>query len=478
MRYFTRDHLAKRLAKLDPFFMAPLLTDSYKPTHWLQYPAGTTRVYSYFESRGGEFKETVFYGLQYFLLKYLTDMDLTEEKVRAAAEFWEAHFGTPDLFNIEGWLHIVHDHKGKLPLEIKAVPEGTVVPTGNVLMTIENTCDKCYWLTNYVETILVETWYPSTVATLSRECKKVIDFYLKKNGTPKPEVRDFKLHDFGFRGSTSPESAGLGGSAHLVNFLGTDTAPALLVAMMYYGASMPGYSIPAAEHSTITSWGRDREGDAYENMLVKFRTSPLVAVVSDSYNIYKACEELWGERLRAQIMGRNGTVVIRPDSGDDIPAVLKEVLRILGEKFGYSINEKGYKVLDPHVRIIQGDGIDRHTLGEILAALDEAGWSTDNIAFGSGGGLLQKVNRDTSKYAFKCSLALVAGEWIEVYKDPITDHGKRSKRGRMKLVKRIGHYETIPDDPEMVDELIPVYRDGEVLHLQTFAEIRRRAAIG
>ena len=186
----------------------------------------------------------------------------------AEAVFREHFFGDPSLFNRAGWQHILDKHDGRLPVRIRAVPEGTVVPTSNVLMTIENTDPACYWLTNYLETMLVQVWYPCTVATQSRSMKQVIADYLQRTGDM--SGLPFKLHDFGFRGVSSVETAAIGGAAHLVNFTGTDNIAGVMMARNYYGAAMPGFSIPAAEHSTITSWGRDREVDAYANMLEAF----------------------------------------------------------------------------------------------------------------------------------------------------------------------------------------------------------------
>lgn len=448
-----------------------LMTDSYKVTHWKQYPKGTSRVYSFFESRGGRFPEVIFFGLQYFMKKYLEGEVLTKEKIEEAKEIFDAHLG-PGLMNVEGWERLLEKHGGRLPIEIKAVPEGTSVPTSNVLMTVENTDPEFPWLTNYLETLLSEIWYPSTVCTQSRAMKAVIRKALEKSGDPK--LIDFKLHDFGYRGSTSPESAGIGGAAHLVNFKGTDTVAALTVARRFYGESMAGFSIPAAEHSTITSWGKGREAEAYANMLTAYPTG-LVAVVSDSYNVYEACRELWGKQLWKMVMERDGTVVIRPDSGHP-PTVVLEVLNILGEAFGFTVNAKGYKVLHPKVRVIQGDGIDYIMLEEILNTILKAGWSADNIAFGSGGGLLQKLDRDTQKFAFKCSAIQIGSAWTDVMKDPVTDHGKKSKAGRMKLVEENSQMKTVRLGEEPGDDLlVSVFRDGKILIEQSFAEIRNRS---
>jgi nicotinamide phosphoribosyltransferase len=450
------------------------LTDSYKVSHADQLEAGTTDIYSFFESRGGKFSEVVFFGLQYYLKQYLEGIVIKKADIDDAAEDFALHFGNTDIFNRAGWEYIVERHGGRLPIQINAVPEGTVVPTGNVLMTVYNTDPKVPWITNYVETLLSQIWYPSTVATQSREMKKLILASLRKTGDP--DTIPFKLHDFGFRGSTSVEAAALGGAAHLVNFQGTDTLAALQVTRRIYGERMAGFSVPAAEHSTITSWGRQREAEAFRNMLEKFPTG-LVSVVSDSYDIYAACRDLWGSKLKEQVLNRDGVLVVRPDSGNPSEVVVK-VLEILGDQFGFEANQKGYKVLNPKVRVIQGDGIDYGSLGNVLTAMETAGWSADNVAFGSGGGLLQKVNRDTQRFAFKCSATKIGGVWRDVIKNPITDPGKKSKAGRLALVNRAGVYQTVLEKDAGSDNLLqPVFRNGVVLQEQSLADIRTRAAL-
>jgi nicotinamide phosphoribosyltransferase len=459
-----------------------LLTDSYKVSHSLQYPKGTTEVYSYLESRGGEFEETVFFGLNYLLKTYL-EKPITRSNIEEAADFYKKHFGSDKLFNREGWEYILNEHNGKLPVSIKAVAEGTVVSTKNVLMTVVNTDPKCFWLTNYLETLLSQVWYPCTVATLSREQKKQIKASLEKSADSSDGLM-FKLHDFGFRGVETVESAGIGGAAHLVNFMGTDTVAGLMVAKEYYGCEMAGFSIPASEHSTITSWGKENEVKAFENMLDSYPTG-LVACVSDSFNIYDACDKLWGTQLKDKILTRDGVLVIRPDSGE-ATEVLPKILNILGERLGFTTNSKGYRVLPPQVRIIQGDGIDLETLPKILNAIMASGWSTDNLAFGSGGGLLQKVNRDTAKFAFKCSSVTINGEDREVYKQPIDMPWKMSKKGKMKLVVEKGWKDrdirnerliTVGINDSREDQLVEVYRNGEILVNPSFDGIRKRAEI-
>jgi nicotinamide phosphoribosyltransferase len=471
-----------------------LLSDSYKASHYKQYPPGTTKVYSYFESRGGDFPETVFFGLQYILKEYLVGQVVTPGAIAQAAGMLAEHFSSDQLFNHEGWDHIRRDHDGHLPVSIRAALEGTVVPTHNVLMTVENTCPKCYWVTNYLETLLVQTWYPTTVATQSRAIKEVIAKYLESTGDP--AGIDFKLHDFGFRGVSSVESAAIGGASHLVNFRGTDTMVALKMLRDYYDARpVPGFSIPAAEHSTITSWGRENEVDAFRNMLDQYPTG-LVAVVSDSFDIIRACYDLWGSELKDRVMSRNGVLVVRPDSGDPVPTVLA-VIEALGTRFGCSVNAKGFKVLDPHVRVIQGDGVNFDSISEILHNLEQHKWSADNIAFGMGGALLQKLDRDTQKFAFKCSYiegeatpsyghlsnlnATVSKRWQrDVYKDPIGDYGKKSKRGRLALLNVNGEFTTNSSNGicgSSADNLREVFRDGRLLIDHDFSEVRKRAEV-
>jgi len=464
-------------------------TDSYKVSMWKQYPAGTEYVYSYIESRGGKYTETEFLGAQ-ALSKYLAT-PITQEDIDYADKIWTMH-GEP--FNRAGWQYILDKHNGKLPLRIRAAKEGLVIPTRNVLCTIENTDPECYWLTTWVETAALRAiWYPTTVGTTSWHIKQEILNYLEKSGDP--TTIDFKLHDFGARGVSSTESAGIGGAAHLVNFMGTDTMSGVLYAMDVYGADVCGFSIPAAEHSTITSWGRANEVDAYRNMVKQFGgDGKIVAVVSDSYDIYKACE-MWGTELKDDVVNSGATVVIRPDSGDPV-VVVPRMLRILGEKFGYETNAKGYKVLN-NVRVIWGDGINSVSLSSILrCVVDVAGWSADNIALGMGGGLLQQLDRDTLKFAMKASSVGIREDvdvefmgrpdtesrlvWRDVFKDPITDSGKASKKGKVKLWESGGEYQTSVDKPtnwtdkgfEWVDAMETYFEDGEVKFTQTFDQVR------
>ncbi len=465
---------------------AIIRTDSYKFSQWVQYPAGTTHVSSYIESRGGE-DESVFFGLQAFMKDYMTT-PITMADVDRAEKIVTAH-GLP--FNREGWEIIVKEYNGMLPVEIEAVAEGTVMPTHNVQVQVVNTDPRLWWLTSYLETALLRgVWYPSTVATKSRKMKKLIKAALEKTSdVPVDAQINFKLHDFGARGASSSETAILGGMAHLVNFMGTDTAEALVGVMEYYNTDeVVGFSIPASEHSTITSWGRENEVKAFDNMINQFAgVGKLYACVSDSFDIYKACSDLWGTALKDKIIASGGTLVVRPDSGDPTTVPI-EVLEILLEKFGYTVNSKGFKVLPPYIRVIQGDGINEKSLPIILDNLIAAGISAENIAFGMGGGLLQAWNRDTLKYAMKASaLKGPDGVWRGFSKDPISDRGKKSKEGRLALVKEAGfgiapYIRTVPE--EYIGEftatnlLRPVFKNGVILIEDTFENIRERAKEG
>ena len=270
-----------------------LATDSYKQTHWKMYPPGTEYICSYFESRSGsEIPETVFFGLQYLMDEHFSGVVVTQEKIDEAESFCRAHFGQ-ELFNRAGWEHILSAHGGKLPVTIAAVPEGAVIPESNVLLTIRNTDPRCAWLVNHLETLLVQLWYPSTVATISREMKKILLAALQKTGDP--GTLPHKLHDFGCRGAAMG-SAAIGGAAHLVNFQSTDTIAAIELLRRHYGADMPAVSVPAAEHSTICAWGENGEEDAYRHILQEFPEG-IVSVVSDSWDVMDACDRLWGGSL-------------------------------------------------------------------------------------------------------------------------------------------------------------------------------------
>jgi nicotinamide phosphoribosyltransferase len=450
----------------------PLLSDSYHLTQPQQHPDGTTELYSHFLSRGGRFKTVTAFGLQYALMRFLTQR-VTHQDVDEAQHLLNAHFGQ-DLFDAAGWHHLVDDHGGRIPLSIKALPEGTTVPVKNALFTVENTCPRCR-LGDHFETLLVQNWYPTTVCTLSREIKKVILHFLELTGTP--DLINFKLHDFGFRGVSSVESAGIGGAAHLVNFLGTDTLAALLLLRDYYAEPCAGFSIPASQHSTMGILGPEGELSQMERMLDKFPKGP-VACVSDTFDIFRACSKYWGQKLREKVLQRDGFVVVRPDSGDPV-VIVKQVYDLLGEAFGYERNHRGFKTLHPKVKVIQGDGCNYDSVDDILGNLMRYQWSNDPLAFGMGNALLQDVRRDDQKFKFACSSAVINGQRRDVYKDPVTDLGKQSFRGRVAVVfdPKAGYKTIRLEEAEGKDLLVEVYRDGDLTKFQPLAEIRQRAGL-
>ncbi len=453
-----------------------LATDSYKQSHFLQYPPEARRISAYIEARKNSFSDNaLFFGLQMFLLDKL-GKPVTREDIDEAEDMSRAH-GEP--FNRQGWEAVLGEHGGFLPLEISALPEGTWTPSGVPLVQVVNTDPRMPWLSTFIETALLRAvWYPTTVATLSALAKQSIYAGLLKTSDDPGGQIAFKLHDFGARGVSSAESAAIGGLAHLVNFKGTDTMEALVAARRFYGADMAGFSIPAAEHSTMTSWGRKREIDAYRNMIETFKgEGKIVAVVSDSYDLDNAIANIWGGVLRETVLAKGGTLVIRPDSGDPVETPVR-AMEMLWEKFGGSVNGKGYRVLDPNIRLIQGDGMNRESIARLVAAVAAKGFAIDNIAFGMGGGLLQQLNRDTLRFAMKANaMEDDAGVWHDVSKSPATDLAKSSKAGRQAVIMRDGNLAAaLKADVAPQDDLLkPVWRNGELLRRETLDDLRARA---
>ena len=418
-----------------------LLTDSYKASHAKQYiqctakRAGTTTIHSYFSCRKSkDFNEVVFFGIKPILQKLKTI--ITNEMIEEARSYFEEHM---HYFDDEGWKHIVDHCEGKLPLNIWHVPEGSICKIGEPLIVVENTDPKCFWLTNYVETLLVQVWAPITVATNSYHLKKDILSALEMTGNV--INIDYKMHDFGVRGVSSMETAAITGTAHLTQFWGTDNVPALVLTRSVYDENMAGFSIPATEHSTVTAWGDEPldELKMFANLL-KIYEDKMFACVCDSYNIYQFIINILGHKsIKTKILSRLAPVVIRPDSGDP-PTVVIDVLNALESVFGSELNEKGYRELPRVVRVIQGDGIDAKMCTKVMLAMVQKGWSINNIGFGSGGGLLQKFNRDTLGCAFKASAVELDGEWKDIYKSPIDAPNKKSLKGRCDTTKMVLGY--------------------------------------
>lgn len=457
----------------------PLLnTDSYKASHYLQYPPDTMHISSYIESRGGRWNHVVFFGLQMFIEQYMMQ-PFTMDDIDEAEEMWTAH-GEP--FNREGFEYILNSYGGYWPVQIEAVDEGTIVPTNHVLVQVVNTDPKVPWVTSFLETALLRAvWYPTTVATNSKMCKQIIMNSLERTSDDPSGQISFKLHDFGARGVSSRESAGIGAAAHLVNFMGTDTMEGVRMVRAHYMNPMAGFSIPASEHSTITCWGGpDFELDAFLNMIEQFGgEGKIVACVSDSYNIWASVQK-W-KQLEPLILEKKMTLVIRPDSGNPVQ-VVSDLLELLMGEFGFTVNKKGFKVLPSHIRIIQGDGVEEKSIGDILVETERRRLSTDNLAFGMGCHMLQHFDRDSLKFAMKASAIKRAGqEWADVWKDPITDTGKRSKRGilRLEYTPEFDTWQTKREGLCNISEnkLKLVYVNGTQYNRQSFDSIRERASL-
>lgn len=462
--------------------------DSYKVSHHNQFPKGTQFTRYYVEARGGEYVETVMAGINYVV--QALEQGLTVKEVDRARALYKEHFGA-EYFAYDQWLALakrVEQGKG-LPLSIEAIPEGTVVPVKTALATVTNTDPEFFWLPGWIEPMFLRMWYPITVATKSRECKKVLHSYLSQSsdltGMDYWMTLGTRLHDFGARGATSEESSALGGLSHLYNFIGTDTVAGMILAQDlfdYKGAA--GISVAAREHSTTTSWGKDNETDAYLNSIDLFGKS-IYSCVMDSYDFEEAVMNM--REYKDKIIEAGGTFVVRPDSGN-MCTNIEFALETLGEIFGFKTNSKGYKVLNKHVRIIQGDGLDDHNDIEKVCdfMVNDLGWSIENIAFGMGGGLHQKVNRDTCKFAMKCSAIMIDNVWQEVYKAPKDAMWKASKKGYLITLRRGKEFITIDSNAEDAAQYIKngytnamrlYYHDGVMPMEDSLQSIRTLAAV-
>jgi nicotinamide phosphoribosyltransferase len=443
-------------------------TDNYKHCHYPLYPPGTEYVSSYIESRGGEFPVTMFVGLQAFLREYLM-RPITLEDIDEA-EFVVREQGMH--FNRDNWLGILNDHGGFLPVEIEAVPEGLVLPSRNVLLQVINTDPKYFWATSFFETALLRAvWYPTTIGTVSWLCKQVIREALART-SDHPELLRFMLHDYGARGVSSQQSAALGGLAHLVNFNQSDTVPGILAAKRYYNAGKVSNSGPNSEHAGFCAWGREHEVDAIRNMLETFAPEGCALVLTDTYDHENCVKNILGGELKDMVRNFPGLVGARPDSGDPVQ-VTADTTEWLMDAFGYEVNSKGFKVLPPFIRVVQGDGITFASLREIYMELERRGLAADNAVFGMGGGLLQHWNRDTNNFGQKASAVCVNGEWRDIAKTPTGAAFKVSKKGRLALKRENGDYVTVPKGsiPESENVLQPVFRNGKLLKKWDFTEL-------
>jgi len=457
-----------------------LKADSYKYCMYNIYPEGATSLFSYLESRGGEYDHTVFFGLQYYIKKYLST-PITMNDVEEAKLFTQEH-GVD--FNYEGWSYIAKELKGKLPIRIRSVSEGMKVPVSNILVSVESTDEKCFWLVNWVETLLLKVWYPTTILTQNNCLRNIMLEALNKSADDAQSEIEFKIHSFGYRGVSSEESAGIGAAAELLCSMGTDTLAGIILANNYYNSGICGFSINASEHSVITSFSREHEVDAYRNMIKKLgKPGKIFACVCDSYNIYEAIK-MWGTTLKQELKDCGATLVIRPDSMEPT-VIVPECLALMEKYWGSTVNSKGYKVIND-VKLIHGDGINPKSIPKILEAVMAAGYSISNIALGMGGASLtgtrdNVINRDTQKFAFKASSIVVSGQRREVFKDPLGSDGKKSKKGRLDLVMEGGVFKTVLlNDNEIQKEnslMHTVYENGILLNETSFAQIRELARL-
>lgn len=475
-----------------------LLADFYKLSHRAQYPENTQTVYSTWTPRASRFPgitEVVSFGTQAFIKEYLMDYFKTNFFSRPKTEVVNEYSriikytlgdNNPDTSHIEA----LHD-LGYLPLEIKALAEGTVVPLRTPIMTIQNTQPKFFWLTNYIETLAsTELWPPATSATIALAYKKLLTKYAKETGGDTGFV-PFQAHDFSMRGMSSLRSGMLSGMGHLTSFVGTDTIPAIGGAEKYYNANVEkelvGTSIPATEHSVECTYGNDL--NYIRNMVTKVYPAGFVSVVSDGYDYWNVIGNVLPQ-LKNEIMARNGKVVIRPDSGDPVKIICgdpngatelerKGTIEALWDLFGGTTTSKGYKLLDNHIGCIYGDAITLERCEEICEKLKIKGFASTNMVYGVGSFTYQYNTRDTFGFALKSTLCVIDGDEKQIFKDPKTDNGiKKSQKGRVAVYMEEGQVKF--KDQLMLNEeldgdmLNTVFYNGLLMNETTFAEIRER----
>ena len=478
------------------------LIDGYKISHRQQYPAGTTKVYSNWTPRGtrvaGEIG-IIFFGLQYFLKEYLGRIwkegffDLPKDQV---VEVYRNRLGSylgPNSIPLD---HIEKLHDlGYLPLKFCAFPEGSFVPLRVPSVTVENTHPDHAWLVNYIETMMSNIlWKPCTSATTARFLRKLLDRYADQTGGSKAFVQ-WQGHDFSFRGMSGLEDACLSGAGHLVSFTGTDTIPAIEFVEEFYGGNgdaLIGGSVTATEHSVMCAGGKDGEAATYERLLDTYPEG-ILSIVSDTWDLWHVLSVIL-PHLKTKIMNRKGKLVVRPDSGDPIKIICGNpeshrleaqlgVVELLWNVFGGSVNEKGFKTLDPHVGVIYGDSIDRVRMKAILDGLAKKGFASDNIVFGIGSFTYEFVTRDTYGFAMKATHTVNEHGEMALYKSPVTDDGEKwSAKGRLAVVPGdTGMPVLICDatpEQEAQSMLTPVWEDGKFLRTSSMSEIRDRAARG
>lgn len=464
-----------------------LMTDVYKLGHMRMYPKGTTKVYSYLCARSTKKEQqALFFGLQPYLK--LLEKGASQQDAEEFMSYYSEILGATPPADISEKIQALVN-LGYIPLEIKAVPEGVVLDNKNVLATVTNTHPDFAWIVGFFESLLLKVWNTTSVATLSYKFKRLATQFTKET-SDSDFLLPFLIHDFGYRGVSSEQTAELSGAAHLVNFCGTDTIPAVKFMKENYSASgLIGASVPASEHSIHCSFGPSAQDELdYVNNMMDLNPTGIVSVVSDAYDYWRMLTKTL-PAVKDKILARDGKYVVRPDSGDPKKILCgdpsapegsleqKGTFRILEEIFGATVNSKGYKELNPKIGVIYGDGMYYDRYKDILQTMKDMGYANTNLVIGIGGLLLQQHNRDDLGFAFKATYAEINGKAVELYKDPITDPGKKSHKGLMKLVKQDGKYVTLDQQADdLGGELVTVFKDGKVTKEYTLEEIRTRSS--
>ena len=474
-----------------------LLTDGYKVDHRRQYPIGTTLVYSNWTPRKSRIEgvdEVVFFGLQYFIKKYIIqDFDLyffkqpKEEVVKKYARRINNYLGE----NLVGTKHIEDLHDlGYIPMVFKALPEGTSVPVRVPMFTMYNTLPEFFWLTNYFETLLsAVVWLPCNSATIAKQYRIVLDKYAQETSSV-PEFVDWQGHDFSMRGMGGIEAAVTSSAGHLLSFAGSDTIPAIDFLEEYYNANsdveLVAGSVAATEHSVMCMGTTEGEYDTFKRLICEVYPKGIVSIVADTWDLWKVLTD-YLPRLKDEIISREGKVVIRPDSGDPVDIICgnpngkteeekKGVIELIWDVFGGTTNSKGYKELVPQIGAIYGDSITVARATQICERLKSKGFASTNVVLGIGSFTYQYNTRDTFGFAMKATYGEVNGEGRAIFKDPITDDGtKKSAKGLMKidLVDGVYHLtDNVSWEEERKGELKEVFRDGKLLIDHSLSEIR------
>ena len=467
-------------------------TDFYKTDHRRQYPANTQLVYSNFTPRGSRIEgveEVVVFGIQYFIKEYLIKrfnegfFRIPKEKAVAAYRRRLDNAlgkGAVSMEHIEALWDI-----GYVPVEIKAMEEGTLCPMRVPLLTIQNTHPMFYWVTNFLETLLANVlWGPITSATIAHTYRKILDEYAAKTSDI-PEFVDWQGHDFSMRGMMGIEAACMSGAAHLLSFTGTDTIPAIDFLEEYYNADsdkeLIGGSVPATEHSVMSVAGIEDEIGTFRRLITETYPGGIVSIVSDTWDFWKVMTE-YLPALKDEIMNRDGKVVIRPDSGDPEEIICgydsmgnskQGAIECLWDTFGGTINSKGYKQLDPHIGLIYGDSITMDRCRAICEGLERKGFASTNIVLGIGSFTYQYNTRDTFGFAVKATYAVVDGKPINIWKDPKTDDGlKKSAKGLLCVDNAKRLIEEVSVEEANTGLLKTVFENGHLMKETSLSEVR------